>query len=146
MAYNPAAYEGQRRNVDYDYSRDAATNAYGRFLSQQRGNRSLGEYDLNFQRSYPRFGASWGARGLQGQGVDSGVQRQAMRNYLGDFYRGRGYMQQDQAQEQQQYDMQQQLSDQWRQNALADIALQESNEVASLAANIAALRQMMGGL
>lgn len=146
MAYDPAGYEAQRRNIDYDYSRQAATNAYGRFLGQQRGSRQRSDLTQQNRRTVPRLNASFGARGLQGNGVQSGVQRQSMRNYLGDYYAGLGRLEQDQAQEGQQYDLQQQMLDQWRQQSMSDLALGQAQEIANTAANIKALQSLLGGL
>lgn len=144
--YNPAAYEGSRRTIEYDYNRNAANNAYGRFLSQQRGSRQLGDMSRQYNQAYPNYRASFGQRGLGGPGVNSGVQRNAMQRFVGDYTRDYGRAQQDMNMELQQYDLGDQQLDQWRQGALADLELQRQNEIAQAAANIAALRQYLGGV
>lgn len=143
--YNPASYEGERRDTNYKYSTEAATNAYSRFLSQQRGERSLGDMTTNFQKSYPAFGAQFNQRGLAGAGVNSGIQQQSMRNYVGDYTQAYGRGTQDLAQGLQQYDMNQDSMTAWRDNALADIANRQANAIAEAANTISSLQQYLGG-
>ena len=60
-------YEGAVADLGYRYNTDRATNAYGRFLSQQRGERSLG--DMSRRRSTApcrTISAGFGLRGLRG--------------------------------------------------------------------------------
>ncbi len=143
--YNPATYEGSRRTIEYDYNRNAANNAYGRFLSQQRGSRQLGDMTRGFKESYPSYRAGFAQRGLSGGGLTSGVQRNAMQRFVGDYTRDYGRAQQDLTAELQQFDVSDQQNDQWRQGALADLELQRQNEIAQAAANISMLRQYFGG-
>lgn len=149
MAYTPPDYGGyqrQRADVQYQYGRDATTNAYGRFISQQRGNRSLGDMSRNFSRQLPRYTASFGQRGLSGPGVQSGAMRQSMNNYIGDYAREYGRGQQDLTQELQQYDLEGANLDAWRQQSLAAIEAQKANDIAQAAQNLEFIRQMIGGL
>ena len=144
--YNPANYEASRRTVEYDYGRNSANNAYGRFLSQQRGSRQLSDMSRGFERGYPGLQANLNRRGVSGAGINSGIETGAMQRYLGDFTRNYGRAQVDFDQEQQQYDIGQQLLDQWRQGALADLGLNEQNDISAAASNIEALRAYLGGL
>ena len=139
-------YSRQRRDVEYQYGRDASTNAYSRFLSQQRGSRDLGDYQTNFQRSMPSFQSGLSRRGLTGPSVQSGVARQAMQRYVGDYGQQYGRMQQDMTQGLQQHDLQQANLDAWRQSSLADIQNQEAMAVAQDAANLQYLREIYGAL
>ena len=146
MSYNPANYEGQKRNLDYDYGTGAAQNAYGRFISQQRGNRQLGDMTRGYERGMPKLQASFGARGLGGGGISSGVQQGALNRYVGDYQRGFGRQQQDMAQEQQGFDISDQMRNQWYTGALGDMELQRQNDISTAAMNIDALRNYLGGL
>lgn len=149
MAYETPDYGGHERStgaIDYKYSSDAATNAYGRFLSQQRGSRTLGDMTRGFQRAYPGQKAQFGARGLAGGGIRSGTMQNAMRNFVGDFSRQYGRQQQDNTQELQGYDMNQYNLDAWRQQSLADLEAQKANEVSNAARNLQYIRQIVGGL
>ena len=143
--YNPANYESQRRDVNYRHATDSATNAYGRFLGQQRGERSLGDMTQNFKRSYPQFGSQFNGRGLAGAGINSGIQQQAMRNYVGDYTQAYGRGTQDLAQGLQQFDSNQNSMNAWRENALADIARQQADAIAEAANSITALQSYLGG-
>jgi hypothetical protein len=140
-----AGYESQRRNISDQYTRDSAANQFGRFVSQQRSNRNLGDYQRNFARSYPKFNAQWGTRGMTGGGVRSGAFKGAMQQYVGDYSRGLGHMQQDQANDMQGFDMQQANMEAARQRALADLQMQQQREIAEAAVNIMALRPYVGG-
>src|SRR5262245_27781562 len=93
--YDAGAYERRKRDIEYDYGQQQTQNAYGRFLSQQRGERNLGDMRMNFGRSYAPFKAQYGQRGLGGAGISSGVQRQGMANFTGDYLRDYGRATQD---------------------------------------------------
>ena len=144
--YDAGNYERQKRDVEYDYGNQVATNAYGRFLSQQRGERGLGDMTRNFQQGYAPYKAQFGQRGLAGPGVNSGVQQQAMGNYVGDYARNYGWGQQDLTQQLQQYDQQRMGFDAFRQQSLADIEAQKAQQIANDAQALEWLRQMVGGL
>lgn len=144
--YGAGKYEQQRRRVENSYTADSARNAYGRFLGQQRGNRNLADTTRSFKRGYTPYAAQFGARGLAGAGVNSGVRQQAMANYVGDYYRNYGRQQQGLAQEMQQYDLDQGLRDMWRQEELTNIDLDRYRNIASAAQNLTALRQWLGGI
>lgn len=144
--YNAGAYERRKRDIEYDYGNQATTNAYGRFLSQQRGERSLGDLSRGFGRAYPSYRAQFGQRGLAGPGIASGVQRQAMGNYVGDYTRQYGQMAQDLTQQLQQFDLSQQNLDAFRQQSLADLEAQKAEQIANDASALEYLRQLVGGL
>lgn len=149
MAYTPpdyGGYERQKADIGYKYSSDAATNAYSRFLSQQRGSRQLGDMSRSFGRELPRYTASFGQRGLSGPGINSGAMRQSMSNYIGDYTRDYGRTQQDITQGLQQYDLGQLNLDEWRRQSLAAIEAQKANDIAMAAQNLQYLAQQVGGL
>ena len=139
-------YEGAVADLGYRYNTDKATNAYGRFLSQQRGERSLGDMSRKFNRTLPTYRAGFGARGLQGSGVSSGVQQRAMSNYLGDYARDYGRVQQDATQEAQNYDLQAAQLDAYYNNSLAALEQSKQAEIANAALGIEALRPYLGGM
>lgn len=146
MAYDYGGYERAKGDIDYKYSTDAATNAYGRFISQQRGQRNLGDMSQDFGRAMPRHNAAFGSRGLAGSGVKSGVYQRSMNNFVGDYGRDYQRAQQDMTLEGQQYDLNQYNSDAWRQQALQDLETDKANEIATAAENLQYLRQALGGL
>jgi hypothetical protein len=141
-----AGYQGQENDLQYRYNTDRTTNAYGRFLSQQRGERTLGDLSQGFNRQLPSFRAGFGQRGLAGPGVQSGVMHRAMGNYLSDYGRDYGRAQQDATQEAQQYDLAGAQLDANYNNQFATIEQQKQNEIANAALTMDALRSYLGNL
>src|SRR4029434_326830 len=84
------AYTQAASDLQYRYNTDKSTNAYGRFLSQQRGQRGLCDMTQGFNRALPGYKAAFSRRGLYGPGIKSGVMQRSMGNYLGDSPRRRG--------------------------------------------------------
>lgn len=147
MAYDYGGYERQKSDIYNQYGTQASTNAYGRFLGQQRGQRNLGDMSRAFKRQTPMFKSQWGQRGLgAGQGIKSGIERNAMSNYVGDYAQNYGRAQQDMTQELQQADLQQVNLDAWRQQSLASLEADKAKAIANDAQNLEWLRQMMGSI
>jgi len=146
MAADIAGYNQQANDVQYRYNTDRALNAYGRFLSQQRGARRVGDLSTNFGRSLPSYRASFGQRGLLGGGIRSGAMQRSMANYLGDYTRDYSRAQQDAVQEAQNYDLQASQLDAYLNNSLATIEQQKQNDIANAALAIEALRPYLGSL
>lgn len=146
MTPNYGGYARQKADTQYKYSQEAATNAYGRFLSQQRGTRNLGDMSRNYQRQFPKQTAGYARRGIAGPGVKSGLMQQSMNNYVGDYNRQYGRAQQDLSSELQGFDLSQANLDSWRQRSLADIEAEKQRAIANDAAQIDYLRQTLGGL
>lgn len=149
-AYSSASdyggYQRSRGDIDYQYGTQSINNAYGRFLSQQRGQRGLGDMTRQFQRQYPRVAASFGQRGLGGGGINSGVQRQSMQRYIGDYGREYGRASQDLTMQLQNYDLNQANLDQWRSQAITDLEAQKAIDRSSTAATLEQLRDLLGRL
>jgi hypothetical protein len=143
---NIAGYGAQAADVQYRYNTDKATNAYSRFLSQQRGQRTLGDMSTDFGRGLPSYKSTFGQRGLAGPGVRSGSMQRSMGNFLGDYARDYGRAQQDAVQEAQNYDLQSAQMDAYLNNSLASIEQQKQNDIANAALSIEALRSYLGSL
>lgn len=141
-----AGYAQQASDVQYRYNSDKAQNAYGRFLSQQRGSRTLGDLSKNFNRGLPNYKAAFGQRGLSGPGVNSGAMRRSMSNMLGDYATDYSRAQQDATQEAQNYDLQSSQLDAYLNNSLASIEQQKQSDIANAALAIEALRPYLGGI
>jgi hypothetical protein len=140
------AYTQAASDLQYRYNTDRSTNAYGRFLSQQRSQRGLGDYQQGFNRSLPGYKAAWSQRGFNQGGINSGAMQRSMGNYLGDFTQQYGRMQQDAQQEAQNYDLQGAQMDAYYNNSLAALEQQKQQEIANAAAAIEALRPFLGGM
>ena len=145
MPIDTSVYERQRRAVQDQYSANSTTNEYSRFLSQQRGQRQIGDNARNFGRSYPKFASGWGNRGLQTAGTRSGLYQQAMQQYVGDYGRNTDQIMQGYADEQRGFDLSAQRMQTEQQRALADIEAAKQNEIAMTALNIQQLKPLIGG-
>jgi len=147
MAITDAGYyESARRGINDQYAAQMAANTYSRTLGQQRGNRALSEFQTGFKRSIPGFTSQFGQRGFGGGGVRSGVMQRSMSNYLGDFTRQYGNMQNDLTEQLRQFDLNAAQYGSQRTGALADLELQKQREIAFAAQNVEALRSVFGGL
>lgn len=146
MPVNNAGYAQQASDLQYRYNTDRAANSYGRFLSQQRGERSVGDLSRDFNRALPNYKARFGQRGLMGGGVRSGIMQRSMKNYLGDYTTNYMRTQQDAQQGVQQYDRANTELDAWYQKSLADLEMEKQQEIANAAAAMEALRPLLGGL
>lgn len=144
-AVDTSSYERQRRSVNDDYAARSSAGAFSRFLSQKRGSRQLGDLNRSFGESVPGFNASFGRRGLSGPGVRSGVQTNALQRYVGNYQRDVGGLQDQIADQDRQYQLQQAQLDQQRQRALADIEAKKSQEIALAALNLKSLAPLIGG-
>lgn len=144
--YNSGYYAQQASDVQYRANTDLANNAYGRFLSQQRGSRGLGDMRTAFNRQLPGYKASWSQRGMAGPGIQSGVYQRGLSNTMGDFARDYGRMQQDNQQELNNYDLQAAGINAYLNSSLANIEQQKQNDIANAALMIEALRPFLGGL
>ena len=143
---NTGDYGREAADLQYRYNTDRAQNAYGRFLSQQRGSRSLGDISRTFKRALPDYRSKFGQRGLSGGGISSGTMQRSMGNFLGDYARDYGRIQQDATQEAQNYDLQGAQLDAYYNNSLASIEQRKQSEIANAALAIEALRPYLGGI
>jgi hypothetical protein len=143
---NTAQYDQQASDAQYRYNTDRASNAYGRFLSQQRGERGLGDLRTNYNRTLPGQKAGYGQRGLSGGGVRSGTMQRSMKNFLGDYTQQYGRAQLDAQQEAAQYDQAGAAMDAYYNNSLLNIESAKQQEIANAALAIEALRPLLGGL
>lgn len=144
--YNSGYYAQQAADVQYRYNTDRASNAYGRFLSQQRGSRTLGDLSRGMSRTLPSYRAGFSQRGLLGPGIRSGSMQRSMSNMLGDYARDYSRAQQDVTQEAQNYDLQSAQMDAYLNNSLAAIEQQKQDDIANAALAIQALRPYLGGI
>jgi len=149
MAYSPpnyGGYERQKAGVQRKYSQDSTTNAYSRFISQQRGERSLGDNQRNYKQNFTDQTSQFGQRGISAPGVSSGIMNDSMNRYVGDYARGQGRATQDLTRNLQQYDLNQTNLDSGVQRELDAIELDKQTSIANDAAQLDYLRQQFGGL
>ena len=146
-AYSPdlSGYLRQEQSARQDFAAKSAANTFSKTLSQQRGSRQQGDFTRGFNRSLNKFTSGFGQRGLSGGGISSGVMGRAMRNYVGDYTRDLGRMQDDLASEQTQFDFNQARFTAERDNYLAQILADKQAAIANTASQIRALQPYMGG-
>lgn len=145
MAVDTSVYERQRQGIEDDYATKSATNAYSRFLSQQRGDRGVADYNRDFKRKAPSLTAAYGKKGLTGGGVQSGVYGKAMQTYVGDYQQNLSRTYADQAQELRQSDLSQAQLASARDRALSDMETDKAKEIAMAASYLSALKPQYGG-
>lgn len=144
-APNLAPILQQQNAVNNNYSNQVAQNTFARNQAWSKGQQGLNDYTQQFHRQLPSFTAGFGRRGMSGAGIQSGVYQNAMNNFLGDYTKGLGRMQSDLYDQDQQYAFNQQRFAAERDNALADLAAQKAQLIASTAQHIAGLRPYLGG-
>ena len=140
MAYDESYYERQRANALSAYSQNAAMNAYRRYLAETTGQRPILELEeaaFGARKEVPRLTASYGRRGLQGQGVKSGVYAKALSDYGTQRARRLGYAKQDLAESLRGYDLAGTGYLSEYQRSLADIETQKARDIAADAAALA---------
>jgi hypothetical protein len=146
VSYDSGYYESARRGVNNQYAAQMAANTYSQELSRTRGQRNLSEMQTGFKRQTPSFSAQFGQRGFGGGVGRSGVMQQSMANYLGDYTRQYSTAQNDLAEQMRQFQLNASQLGSQRSSALADLELDKNREIAFAAQNIAALRQLLGGV
>jgi len=83
MAYSTPQYDYDKASSDLmlGKTQEDATQAFGRFLGQQRHRRALTDNAQSFQRGFPKVGAAANQRGVWNSGIRRGYQRDAAQDY-----------------------------------------------------------------
>lgn len=140
MAYDPSMFEARRRGLTQQYGAQSAMNEYARMLAQQRGSRSLGEFQRGITQQIPQFGRAYGQRGLQAQGVRSGLFNRALKQFGEESTRQRGYLTQDLAEEQRGFQLRENQYKSDLEQALADLESEKARAIAQSAQGLLNLR------
>lgn len=130
MAYDPSAYEAQRRALTQKYGAESAMQAYSRFLTQQRGQRQQQNLGEQYRKAFPQLVTSYGRRGLATPRTNSGIVRGGLselaKKQLGDY----GDLQQGLQQEMGQYDLQSAMREADLYSGLTDLETQKARQIA----------------
>lgn len=136
----------QQSDAAFNYGMDTARNAYDKSFFKRRGKRQMNDFSEGFGRQVPSFTAQQTQRGLGGGGIQSGVMQRAMRDFVGDYTRDLGRMQEDYNRGLTQFDVQQGLFDDRYRATLDDLELQKALSIASTADGLMQLKKLYGGL
>ena len=130
MAYDPSAYEAQRRALTQKYGAESAMQAYSRFLTQQRGQRQQQNLGEQYRKAFPQLVTSYGRRGLATPRTNSGIVRSGLselaKKQLSDY----GDLQQGLQQEMGQYDLQSAMREADLYSGLTDLEAQKARQIA----------------
>jgi len=148
LAYEPALYEQQRRNLLSAFAQQNAMNAYQRYLGMTQGQRpitQMQEQAFSFTPTgglgqVPKLTSSFAQRGLQGQGVKSGAYKTALSSYASNRARNLGYAEQDLASAGRGYDLIGTGNQATLEGGLADIESDKARQIAADARALLALR------
>ena len=135
----------QQNSIYNQFAQQSAANTFARNRASQKGQQGLADFRQGFQRQLPKFTAGFGRRGLAGGGIQSGVFQGAMQNYVGDYTKNLGRMEQDVWDTDQQYNFDQQRFAADRDQALASLQAQKALLIAQTAQHINGLRPYLGG-
>lgn len=136
----------QQSDAAFNYGMNTAQNAYDKSFFKRRGKRQMNDFSEGFGRQVPSFTAQQTQRGLGGGGIQSGVMQRAMRDFVGDYTRDLGRMQEDYNRGLTQFDVQQGLFDDRYRATLDDLELQKALSIASTADGLMQLKKLYGGL
>jgi hypothetical protein len=148
MAFDPSIIEQQRRTLQQAYSQDADMNLYRRYLAETAGQRPITQMqEAAFKTTsggglgeVPKLTASYGKRGLQAQGVKSGLYNRALGQYASDRARNLGYAQTDLANQLRGYDLNQAQGLENYQQGTSNLETDKARQIAADAQALLALR------
>ena len=105
MAYDASAFEARRRGLMDQYASTGSANAFGNFVSQQRGQRNLADMSRGYEKAAPKVVSNFGRAGMLSPTVKSGAFAKAMREFAKDRIRETSRAQQDLSQEQNMFEL-----------------------------------------
>ena len=147
MAFDPSIFEQQRRGLLNTFAQQAALNTYQRYLAETRGQRPILQLEeAAFGRTptgglgeVPKLTSSYAQRGLQGQGMKSGIYKEALSSYAKNRARNLGYAREDQAGALRGYDLSKSNLESNLATGLQDL---EADKARQIAADAQALLQL----
>ena len=116
MAFTTPTYDYGRTTNDLttEYGLQKNSNDFGRFLSQERFRRGLGDAQRSFKQNFPKIGSSFNQRGM----YHSGLRREGQREGVEDYQRQVGDARFEQGVREAEYEQADTLMNQQYQRAL----------------------------
>jgi hypothetical protein len=145
MIPNVGNFQKQRDSARQSWATNQAQNTWQANQANMMAGRQMQDYTQSWKRQLPQFTASFGARGLAGQGISSGVMKNAMSQYTGDYVKNLGRMGVDQASQRTGYDFNASRFDDMKNQQINDINAAQAAEIAQTAQYISALAPYRGG-
>jgi hypothetical protein len=140
MAYDASAFEARRRNLMDQYASTGSANAFGNFVSQQRGQRNLADMSRGYEKAAPKVVSNFGRAGMLSPTVKSGAFAKAMREFAKDRIRETSRAQQDLSQEQNMFELgQRQLQSNYN-VGLQDLEAEKARQIEQDALELMRLR------
>lgn len=130
-----AAYQTRRNKLNYDYNASSAANQYGRFVGQQRFDRSRQDLMHQFAQQRQGFDNQYLKRGL----FNSGIRNQGLVDYNMNRLNQTNALEQDRAATLGQFDIQANNGANAYQQSLVDIERERQARIADLAAQLSSL-------
>jgi hypothetical protein len=130
------AYESAKTRARQKRDQDLATNAYARFVSQQRYGRTRNDLSKAYTQERDTTPDSFAARGT----LNSGLYQQALQDYASRRSQDFSRLGEDQAQQLGEFDRQATGISTGYEDALAEIEAQRQAQIAAIAAALSAAR------
>lgn len=140
MAYDASAFEARRRGLMDQYASTGSANAYGNFVSQQRGQRDLAKMAKGYEKAAPQIVSGFGRSGMLTPTVRSGAFAKAMREFAKDRISNTAEAQQNLSQEQNMFELgQRQLQSNYN-VGLQDLEAEKARQIEQDALELMRLR------
>lgn len=136
MAYDPSAYEAQRRALMNNYAYSGGQNVYQRFLDAQGAQRQYADLNTQFEQQAPQVVSGWGRRGHVGPNIKSGAFRKAMSDFAKNRAKTMAEAQRGLDQTTQGFDLEQRTRQDALQNDLRDLEMQKAREIDAAAQDL----------
>lgn len=135
----------RQRAAGSQYGSKTASNAYARFLSQQRGTRKKFDLQQNYEKQAPKVVGEYTKRGIAGPGVKSGVFQKGMSDFAIQNLNDTNNLNTDLASEQDQFNLFDLQNKAEYEDQLAAIQAEKQQQIASTAATLQAFKPFLGG-
>lgn len=139
------AFTQRKRAAGNQYGSKTASNAYARFLSQQRGSRQKFDLQQNYEKQAPKVIGEYTKRGVAGPGVSSGIFQKGMNDFAGQNLRDTNDLNTQMSGDLDQFNLLDSQNKAEYEDQLASIEAEKQQQIASTAATLQAFKPFLGG-